>query len=396
MVHVQSHLKKMQFSGKRVFVRADINVPLNHGKILNDHRLQATLPTLRYILEHGGRLIVATHLGRPKDREQALSTQHLIPWFENQGFEAIFASDVSQAEQESRHVQGKQLVLLENLRFFPGEKTADPQFAQQLKNCADYYVDDAFATLHRTDTSVTLLPELFDAQHRTIGFLVEHELAMLNKLLEHPRRPFVLILGGGKVNDKLPLLKNMLEHVQTILLCPAIVFTFLKSQGISVGKSLVDDSALDFCTEFIAHAKQQNVNIVFPIDYQIAEGTFSGPLTYCESPELPKSAVGISIGKKTAELFARHIMNAGTTFYNGTMGTLARPETLGGIRAVFEAMAESKSFTVIGGGDSVAVAQKYGFDTKIDLLSTGGGATLAYLGGEALPGLQPFVQKKSS
>jgi phosphoglycerate kinase len=392
MILIASHLATFSLHGQRVFVRADLNVPLHHDTIINDHRLKGLLPTLSCLRDRGALLIVATHLGRPNHEDQHLSTRHLIPWFKCHGYEVIFEANLERAYQISITLQPNQLLLLENLRFFPGEKTDDMLFAQQLKKLADYYVNDAFGVLHRHDTSITVLPDLFAPDKRTIGLLVEHELTMLHKLLENPARPFVMALGGGKVADKIPMLKHLLSTVDMLLLCPAIVFTFLKAKNQPIGKSLVDLQGVELCTEIMHQATRQGVKIITPIDYQIAYETFDGPLSYADANQLPDNAVGISIGPKTAALFTKYISKARTVFYNGTMGTLNRPDTLQGMHALLQAMAaNTHALSVVAGGDSVAVAYKYNLNRAISLLSTGGGSTLAYLSGAPLPGLQAFI-----
>jgi phosphoglycerate kinase len=393
MVVIASHLTTFSLPGQRVFVRADLNIPLHHNTIMNDHRLKGLLPTLNYLRDHSALMIIATHLGRPTHEDPALSTRHLIPWFEHQGYEVIFETDLERAYHLSTVLKPPQLLLLENLRFFPGEKTGDIFFAQQLKKLADYYVNDAFGVLHRHDTSITLLPELFAPNKRTIGFLVEHELTMLHKLLENPAHPFVMAIGGGKVADKIPMLKHILSTIDTLLLCPAIVFTFLKAQHKPVGKSLVDLPGLELCADIMQQATRQGVKIITPIDYQIAYETFNGPLSYADADQFPDNAVGVSIGPKTAALFTQYIRNSQTIFYNGAMGNLTRPDTLQAMHALLQAMANTKALSVVAGGDSVAVAYAYKLNTSISLLSTGGGSTLAYLSGTPLPGLQAFIQK---
>ena len=238
MIH-SSQLPTLDLNRKRVILRADLNVPLNDGKILNDYRLQAILPTLELIRKKNGRVVLMTHIGRPKNYNSSLSTQLLIPWFSARGYAVSFAKDPAQAKMLGQD-ENNTFILLENLRFFPGEKAQDISFAQSLADCGDFYVDDAFASMHRNDSSIWLVPQLFAQSHRSFGLLVEKELKMLDKLIHDPKKPFLLILGGGKVADKLPLLENLLDRVTDILLCPAIVFTFLKAQGIEVGKSLID------------------------------------------------------------------------------------------------------------------------------------------------------------
>jgi phosphoglycerate kinase len=379
-------LPAFDLNRKRVLLRADLNVPLVNGNILNDYRLRAVIPTLELIHKKNGRIVLMTHMGRPKKEDSGLSTQLLIPWFKSQGFSVVFAQDPAQAKLLSMD-EHNSIILLENLRFFPGEKNQDAAFAQSLADCGDFYVDDAFASMHRKDSSIWLVPQLFAKSHRTFGLLVETELRMLNKLIHNPKKPFLLVIGGGKVVDKLPLLENLLDRVTDILLCPAIVFTFLKSKDLNVGTSLIDSDALESCKKLLEKANQKKVNVHFPLDYQVANQTLQGSLSFVDAQNFPANGMGISIGPKTITQFSKIIEQAQTIFFNAAMGFALRPETMVGTRALLQAVAQSKAYRVVGGGDSVAAAQNVSFAHTFDHLSTGGGATLAYLSGEPLPGL---------
>ncbi len=392
MIHLKSHLPELNLHGKRIFLRADLNVPLKDSIILNDHRLQAVLATIDLIQAGGGKIILATHIGRPKNQEPNLSTRNLMPWFEQRGYTVTFQSDLAKAHGESYH-NPQAILLLENMRFYSGEKTGDKTFAEQLARLGDFYVNDAFGALHRSDSSITLTPNLFPPHARTIGLLVEKELAMLNKLLAAPKQSFALVLGGGKVADKLPLLHAFLDKISDLFLCPALVFTFAKAEGLPVGKSMVDDALLDTARDFLRTARAHGITIHMPSDYMITHNDFNGPLMPMpvSAQQFPANAVGISIGPKTAELYASRLREAKTIFFNGLMGSVGRPETLTNVKTIFEGVAESQAFSVIGGGDSVAAAQLLGFADSMSYLSTGGGATLTYLSGQPLPGLQPYV-----
>lgn len=384
---ITSQLPFWNTENKRILLRADLNVPLQDGKIVNDFRLQATLPTIDYILDRNGIVVLITHIGRPTNHDPHLSTQHLIPWFEQRGYTIEFANTIEAAQEKIKSAQPKTIILLENLRFFPGEKAQDGNFAQQLAQLGDYYVNDAFGMMHREDTSITLVPQQFAPEKRSIGFLIEKELRVLNAMLEQPKRPLVVIIGGGKVTDKIPVIEHLLDKANTLLLCPAIVFTFAKALGKQVGKSLVDDNALALCKQIFQQAKEKNVNVVFPVDYQIALNTIQGPLSIVPSDTIPDDGVGISIGPQTAQHYSEIMSNAGTIFFNGAMGFLERKETLQGMKAIFDAMGQSNGMSIIAGGDSVATAQVLDATAGIDHLSSGGGATLAYLTGKPLPGI---------
>ncbi|MCX5922044.1 MAG: phosphoglycerate kinase [Candidatus Dependentiae bacterium] len=396
MINIHSALPTWDLTNKRVLVRADLNVPLANGAIAHDYRLQSILPTIDLIQKNGGKVIIITHMGRPKKPTAELSTKNLIPWFEKKGYTITWTDNLNDAYNKSLEDQ-KSILLCENLRFFPGEKGGDATFAQSLARLGDYYVNDAFAAMHRGDTSITLVPTYFAPDKRTIGLLVEKEITTLDKLLTSSKKSFVLILGGGKVVEKLRLIENMLDKVQTILLCPAIVFTFLKALGKPVGKSLVDQTALTICANLMEQAQQKKVSLEFPIDYQIATDNINGPLSLVEADAFPANGIGISIGPKTVELFKEHINNAHTIFFNAAMGFGDRKETVEGTTALLHAVAESNAFSVVGGGDSVAATETLNIHDRIDYLSTGGGATLTYLSSQTLPGLVALdIIKKST
>ncbi len=391
-IRMHSKLPSWNIQNKRIFLRADLNIPLVNNKIANDFRLKSLLPTIDYILEHGGTIILATHIGRPQKYDPNLSTAILLPWFKKHGYDIIFEKNLDNAYQKSKTVD-KQIILLENMRFFPAEKKNDSAFAQQLGRLGDFYVNDAFGTLHRTDTSVTLTAQEFTPEKRTIGLLIEKELRILNHLLDNPKKQFVLILGGAKVTDKIPIIQNLLDKVDTILLCPAIVFTFLKAIGRPVGNSLVDNQMLEACKTILKQTEQQNVSVVFPTDFQIAQNNIDGPLAIVSANAITTNDIGISIGPQTIQTWKPIIKQAGTVFLNGSIGFSNRPATLNGMKAILHLMTQSAGTTIIAGGDSVAVTHNLGFVNQIDYLSTGGGATLAHLSGQELPGLTIISHK---
>jgi phosphoglycerate kinase len=384
--YLHSAIPEWDLKGARVLLRADLNVPLDHGQIVNDYRLQQLLPTLSLIRQKGGRIIVITHLGRPTGQDQAYSTRHLAGWFEQQGYPLLFAHNPEEANALSKTTEA-QLILMENLRFFPGEQGGDQHFAQQLAQLGDYFVNDAFGTLHRNDTSIVLVPHFFPRNRRSIGLLVEHELAMLCKLVIEPAHPYVLIIGGAKIKDKIPLLTKLLTHVDQIMLCPAIVFSFMHARGNAVGKSLIDQESATACHAFIHKATQLQKEILFPLDYLVAKKSINGQLSIVSADAIPADCVGLSIGPKTIASWTQHINHANTIFFNGFPGIEDRPETLVGTQALLNAMANTKAFTVVGGGDTVSIVQQLKFEKRIRFCSTGGGATIAYLSGEPLPGL---------
>lgn len=382
----KSHIEQWNLENQRLFLRADLNVPLLDGKILDDHRISSLLPTINLIQNKGAKIILATHIGRPKEPTEELSTRILIPWFMHHGYTIDFASTPEEAVKKSL-INNDAIVLLENLRFFPGEKNKELQFAQKLAQTADYYVNDAFAALHRDDASIALLPTLFAPDKRSIGLLVAHELQSLQKL-KNPKKPFVFIAGGGKVIDKLPLFEGFLDKLSAVLLCPAFVFTFMKAAGQEVGKSLVYPDADQLIKDFLAKAKKQNVKIIYPKDFLITRNSLTGPLTIVKANTIPNDGFGISIGPETIKTFQPYIRNAKTILYNCAMGFFERPETLEGTHKLLKMVGLSKGYSVIAGGESVAATNYFGLQNKMNYLTTGGGALLTYLAGKKLPGLQ--------
>ncbi len=389
MNDLKSLLPTADLNGKRVLLRADLNVPLSNGSIVSDARLKAIIPTINLIQEKGGKIILMTHIGRPKDHEATLSTKTLVPWFAQHGYSCVFENDINNAYAKSFH-DPKTILLLENLRFYAGEKQNDPSFAQSLARLGDVYVNDAFGNLHHADSSMIEVPKLFAPQKRMFGPLIEQEINHANKLLNNPEHPFICIIGGNKIKDKMPLITHLIDKIDTLLLCPALVFTYLKSKGKSVGSSLVDQESFAACQELKKHAESK---IVVPIDYLISKNGFEGPYSVKKPDELTNGDFGISIGPETEKMFFDIIKKSKTSFYNGLMGSLTAQETLSGTKAIFEAMIASQGYSVIGGGDSTAAAEKMGLSGKISYLSTGGGALVAYLSGQKLPGLKILLNK---
>lgn len=385
-VAMKSHILQWHLAHQRVILRIDANVPIDNGIILNDQRLLASIPTINVLLDKGAQVILLTHLGRPQDHEPEFSTKMLLPWFVHAGYDLYVAQSIEEAHQALE--QGNQLVLLENMRFFRGELQHDLSFAQQLAALGTYYVDDAFGTLHRTDTSITLLPAQFDLQHKSIGLLVEHELYMLNNIMKHISRSSIAIIGGGKVHDKIPLIEKLLPQLSALLLGPGLCFTFLKAMGEAVGRSFIDTTRIDLCKEIILKAAQLNIPILYPLDYVVAQNGYDGPLDLIDTKQIPMHDVGISIGPKTVQYWSSHIMKAKTIIVNGLMGSLQRPETLTYVQELFKAISLSGATSVIAGGDSVAAAYYFKNAQGMSYLSTGGGATLQYIAGQPLAGLE--------
>jgi 3-phosphoglycerate kinase len=388
---IYSKLQTWNIHNKRVFLRADLNAPLQDTTILNNFRLTSILPTLDYLLKNNNTVILATHIGQPKDHEKNLSSELLIPWFKERNYNIIFAPDPLTAKKLPSTPQ--HIILLENLRFFSGEKDGDPFFAKQLAQTAEYYVNDAFGALHRNDCSITLLPYEFDKNKRTIGFLIEKELRTLSILGDNPKKPFIAILGGKKIEDKIPLIKGLLTTADFILLCPALCFSFVAALGKNVGISLINTNTFSICKKIIKNAHDRHVNLIFPIDYQIADKSTEGPLSYCDSSDFPANAFGIAIGPKTIDMFTEKINAAHTIFFNCAMGFSDNSQTEQSTIILLKAIAASSAKTIVAGGDTVTMAFNAGVEKSIDHISTGGGAALTFISGNQLPGLIPFEEE---
>lgn len=388
---IKSQLPQWNIKNKRIFVRTDFNVPFLDGKIADDFRLQRSRKTLDYIIKNGGSIIIGTHIGRPKDNNPAFSTQLLLPWFKKNGYTVRYTENI----EEAAHTQLNQgeILLLENLRFFPEEKASDPIFAKQLALLAHYYVNDAFGAMHRYDCSIAVLPYEFQENKRSIGFLVEEELRVCDNLLHNPKHPFITIVGGKKIAEKLPIIRELINVSDTIILCPAICFSFLKALNMPIGTSLIDTSNFDICTKIMNLAQEQGIEIIFPIDYQISYDKTYTILSYVDSDNFPTNAFGISIGPKTINLFTHLISHAGTTFFNGAMGFIEHPDTLEGTNAILHAMENAPGITIVAGGDTAQAAFNLHIQDKLTHISTGGGATLAYISNPLLPGLLPFEEE---
>ena len=356
---------------KRVFLRADLNVPLLNNKIESDFRLQAIKPTLDKLIKENVAIILATHLGRPKDRDPQFSTKHLLPWFIKEGYTIQWTDSL-----EKRPIKPGTILLLENLRFWPGEKNRDKTFAKKLHDLADYYINDAFGLFYSKDTSVTLLPELYPEDHKSYGPLVEKELKHLAPLLD-PERPFTMILGGAKIKDKLPFVELLLDKADTILILPALAFTFLKAQGENVGQSLVVDEFLDLVNEIIAKAQKSRAKLILPEDFLIARDTKDGELFLGE--KIPDNGFGMALVPISLEKYTSYIRKSATIFLNGSMGFADRPLTMDPFNSLLHTIAQSSAYTVIGGGESVAAVYTCHLEGKMSFCSTGGGATLAYI-----------------
>ena len=375
----------LDMKNKRVFLRVDLNVPLAEKSIHDDFRIQTIIPTIDSILKRGGKVILATHIGRPTKFNRYFSNKKIASWFTEHGYKIKLENDLVKAEEES-HKDFEEILLLENLRFFPGEQSHDKQFALTLSKLADYYVNDAFALSHRTDASVALLPTLFPQDKRALGPLMKKELSELDKL-NNPDHPFVIMIGGAKIKSKLPLIKHFLNKADYILILPPLSFTFMAAKNISIGSSLVNYDAKKDVNEILTLAEKSSTKIIFPNDYIVSENRFHPPFSIIKENEFKNEHTGINIGPETILNFKPILENAKTIFVNGLPGILNKPETLNYSKNLLELLEESKAYTIIGGGESIAIVHKFKFENKFDFLSTGGGAALAYISGKSLPGI---------
>lgn len=383
-------IRDLDVSGKRVFVRVDFNVPLDEaGNVADDTRIKAVLPTLEYLRAQGGMIILASHMGRPDGKvvpelrmdpvAKRLSELLGVPV---RKLDDCIGVEVSEAV---RQMKPGDVVLLENVRFHPEEKKNDPEFAQELASLADYYVNDAFGSAHRAHASVVGVASLLPA---VAGFLMEKELNILGKALENPKRPFVVILGGKKVSDKIGVIRNMLTKVDTLLIGGGMAYTFLKAKGYEVGNSIVDEQNLEFAREMLTEAERRGIRLILPVDVVIAREISADTETrIVDSSAIPEGWQGLDIGPKTAQLFAAEVSRAGLVIWNGPMGVFEVEPFAAGTRTVAEALAKSSAESIIGGGDSAAAVTQMGFADAMTHVSTGGGASLEYLEGKVLPGI---------
>ncbi len=383
-------VRELDASGRRVFLRADLNAPLADGRVSDDLRLQAALPTLRLLLDAGARVVMASHLGRPKgEYDPAFSMAPVGERLaELLGRPVETARDVvgPDARAKAAALADGDVLLLENLRFDPGEKSNDDTFADALASMADVYVDDAFGAAHRAHASISGVPARIPGY---AGLLLERELDVLGGLLAEPGRPYLAVLGGAKVSDKLTVLDNLLGKVDAIAVGGAMCFTFLAAEGHDIGASRVEEDQVDTVRDLVARARAAGVTVHLPTDVVVAP-TFAAdaPATTVPVESIPSDQMGLDVGPATSATYAAAIRGAGSVFWNGPMGVFEWEPFASGTRAVAEAMADTAAFTVVGGGDSAAAIRLFGLDQGVSHVSTGGGASLELLEGKVLPGVQ--------
>ena len=399
MNYNKKSVEDIAVTGKRVLCRCDFNVPIKGGVITSDKRIVAALPTIQYLVKQGAKVILCSHMGKPKgEYKPELSLQVVADRLsELLGQTVIMAKDVAgeDAQAKAAALENGQVMLLENTRFEKGETKNDPELSKKLASLADVFVNDAFGTAHRAHSSTAGVADYLPA---VCGYLIQKEIGIMGKALADPERPFVAILGGAKVSDKLNVINNLLEKVDTLIIGGGMAYTFLAAKGYGVGNSLLDTEKIDYCKEMMAKAEAKGVKLLLPVDTVVADSfpnPIDGPIdvTTVSVDQIPADKEGLDIGEQTRKLFAEAAKSAKTVVWNGPMGVFENPTLAKGTIAVAEALAESDAITIVGGGDSAAACEQLGFADKITHISTGGGASLEFLEGLELPGIACLQDK---
>ena len=399
MNYNKKSIEDVEVSGKRVLCRCDFNVPTKEGRITSDKRIVAALPTIEYLVNHGAKVILCSHMGKPKGEWKPELSLKVVAERLSQllGKEVIMAADVvgEDAKAKAAALKDGDVMLLENTRFMKGETKNDPELSRELASMADLFVNDAFGTAHRAHSSTAGVADYLPA---VCGYLVQKEVSIMGKALADPERPFVAILGGAKVSDKLNVINNLLEKVDTLIIGGGMAFTFLAAKGYQVGNSLLDGEKIDYCKEMMAKAESKGVKLLLPVDTVVADSfpsPIDGPIevTTVASNAIPEGKEGLDIGEKTRALFAEAAKAAKTVVWNGPMGVFENPTLAKGTIAVAQGLADSTAVTIVGGGDSAAACEQLGFADRITHISTGGGASLEFLEGLELPGIACLEDK---
>lgn len=391
-------IKDLEVSGKRVLIRCDFNVPMNsEGEITDDIRIASALPTIKHVIDNGGKAVVMSHLGRPKG--EAKPEFSLAPVAvrlgELLGKEVVFAADDNVVGENAKaaveKMESGDVVLLQNTRYRSEEEKNGEEFSKELSSLGDLYVNDAFGTAHRAHASNVGVSKILPS---AMGYLVEKEVEFMGKAMSNPERPFVAILGGAKVSDKIGVIENLLDKVDSLIVGGGMMFTFLKAEGYGIGKSLVEEDKIELAKELIAKAKDKGVKLLLPVDTLVA-GEFKNDVDFEEVDvqNIPEDKMGLDIGSKTVEIFANEIKEAKTVVWNGPMGVFEMSNFANGTIGVAKAMAESSGMTIVGGGDSAAAVEQFGLDSEMSHISTGGGASLEFFEGKVLPGIDSIEDK---
>jgi len=392
-------IRDVDVKGKRVLVRVDFNVPLEGGQVADNTRIRAALPTIRYLVDQGAKVILMSHLGRPKGKVQedlrltpvARELERLL----GQPVHKVDDCIGPEVERAVAALQPGEVLLLENLRFHPEEEKNDPEFARKLASLGDIYVNDAFGTAHRAHASTAGIAQYLPA---VAGFLMEKEIDILSRILSQPERPFAAVLGGAKVSDKIGVIRNLLEKVDRLLLGGGMANTFLLAQGFALGNSLVEEDKLPLAKELLEQARDRGVEVFLPLDLVVApEIKEEAPRKVVSVEEgVPEGWMALDIGPRTAQKYGEIIRQCRTVLWNGPMGVFEVPAISEGTRAVAQALAEVTGVTVVGGGDTVAAVEKWDLASKLTHVSTGGGATLEFLEGKELPGVKVLRDKEGA
>ncbi|WP_262177840.1 phosphoglycerate kinase [Saccharococcus sp. Marseille-Q5394] len=388
-------IKDIELNGKRVFCRVDFNVPMENGEVTDDTRIRAAVPTIEFMAEKGAKVILASHLGRPKgevneDMRLTAAGKRLSELL-GKNVKKLDASIGEEVEQAVADMKAGDIILLENVRFHAGEEKNDSELAKKFAELADVFVNDAFGAAHRAHASTAGIAEFIPA---VSGFLLEKELEVLGKALSNPERPFTAIIGGAKVKDKIGVIDNLLDNVDHLLIGGGLSYTFTRAQGYETGNSLVEEDKIELAKSFIQKAKEKNVKLHLPIDAVVADAfSESANVKTVKIDDIPEGWMGLDIGPETADLYADVIKNSKLILWNGPMGVFEMEPFAAGTRKVALAMAETEAYTVIGGGDSAAAVEKFDCADKMDHVSTGGGASLEFMEGKELPGVTALNDK---